>query len=961
MHIDLFLRLPVLCVGRDSLRSIAHSEGDISAKSTAEPELCEFLLANGDGAAEGWSDTDDDASGVMLPDGPAATAMRENARALLAANETSPGTLGVGGSILGTTTALGAATPASEPPASEPPALDLIATATNITFRFSPLLSDPDTDDAESDDAESADEDADASPLATRAPQTASGVASLVETNAAQRAAHRREKRARQKQEKAAQLLQASEAAAQLQACWRGLRARREQHEAKAETEAVLRAERAKLQAARRSQPPPATGGGTLLGWLCVFLCSLSPFQAAGAVPAAAPPGSLGAFDWPGFGTRGWLRRRRPRAAAVAPAPPSGEPPPPSPPPSPSQSQHSPLLQTSAEVVAAMQNMPPGSLIDGHPVHKLFSVAARDDCDHSALTAVLSSIAGSEVLQRVVFSTSASADAYRQSNPDKTAWSLERSPKAVPAPEDAVVQQTPYLVLRAASLLDASAPELRRLLLPMFGQSVVVRSWQDAHAYRQSSPDQGRIYALDGFVDADGAYGGGLRIDTDVARLGGVCFGDGCVQQTDDTSSETTEAAAEKDIVSIQPLPPRVKLAAQHDLTSEYFETYLSAETDPTLSEVWDWALHVPYQYYTMNRQKNSLSGGWRKIQPKAEFWVTIEQDGQKQRPVYYWKEGTDFYHAGYEIVQGTVVRRLLDKINHDFGLEGRNKINSLMLIIDDQGWHHAPPHADGHRTGGFFDISLGYSRDVQLLKPDTPAEWDKVTASHVLASQGTANGSLLRVTPHDNGFRGEDGTTRLPKAKHGVPPDTEQDRQLARVLDSLSQLSDDDLKARLLALTRISIVGRAITSRSDGLQKGEHFRPIDDKAAARVREGGAKWKPYKPLFFRSREVSFSHTRFLPCCLPTLHAHVRRSFGPAASQSNWRRSRKRRRRRRTRARRQPRTPASLPSPLPPPPPTATPPPLWVGRARSCPRGRCRLGKRTRPSSRTTNASPRSAA
>ena len=744
-------------------------------------------------------------------------------------------------------------------------------------------------------------------------------------------------------------------AAARLQARWRGvLRVRRQKLAVAVETAeaqanaALLRAEAAKLRAL--TQPPPtqpSTGGACgYFGWICSALCALSPFRAAAAAPPPLAP--VDSTDWsPGLDS--------------AARPDGGAPPPPSPPPSPAQSQQSPLLQTTDEVMAAMQNMPPGSLIDGHPVHKLFSVAARDDCDHSALTAVLSSIAGSEVLQRVVFSTSASADAYRQSNPDKTAWSLERSPKAVPAPEDAVVQQTPYLVLRAASLLDASAPELRRLLLPMFGQSVVVRSWQDAHAYRQSSPDQGRIYALDGFVDADGAYGGGLRIDTDVARLGGVCFGDGCVQQTDDTSSETTEAAAEKDIVSIQPLPPRVKLAAQHDLTSEYFETYLSAETDPTLSEVWDWALHVPYQYYTMNRQKNSLSGGWRKIQPKAEFWVTIEQDGQKQRPVYYWKEGTDFYHAGYEIVQGTVVRRLLDKINHDFGLEGRNKINSLMLIIDDQGWHHAPPHADGHRTGGFFDISLGYSRDVQLLKPDTPAEWDKVTASHVLASQGTANGSLLRVTPHDNGFRGEDGTTRLPKAKHGVPPDTEQDRQLARVLDSLSQLSDDDLKARLLALTRISIVGRAITSRSDGLQKGEHFKPIDDKAAARVREGGAKWKPYKPLFFRSREVSFSHTRFLPCCLPTLHAHVRRSFGPAASQSNWRRSRKRRRRRRTRARRQPRTPASLPSPLPPPPPTATPPPLWVGRARSCPRGRCRLGKRTRPSSRTTNASPRSAA
>ena len=183
-----------------------------------------------------------------------------------------------------------------------------------------------------------------------------------------------------------------------------------------------------------------------------------------------------------------------------------------------------------------------------------------------------------------------------------------------------------------------------------------------------------------------------------------------------------------------------------------------------------------PYQHYTMNRRKTSSDGGWRRIQPKYEFWTTVDIDGVEHRPVYYWKEGTEFYHAGERV--HPLLQRYLDKLNRDFKLEGRNKLNSLMFIVDDQGWQHAPPHADGHRTGGFYDLSLcspGYAREMQLLAPDAEPDWSKVRESQVLARKRLAHASLTVISAEDNGYSDADGAKHPPLVKHGVPPDETQ------------------------------------------------------------------------------------------------------------------------------------------------------------------------------------------
>ena len=65
--------------------------------------------------------------------------------------------------------------------------------------------------------------------------------------------------------------------------------------------------------------------------------------------------------------------------------------------------------------------------------------------------------------------------------------------------------------------------------------------------------------------------------------------------------------------------------------------------------------------------------------------------------------EGTEFSDAGHRVTP--VMQRLLDKLNADFPLQARNELNHIMIILDEQRWHHAPPHADGHPTGGFFDL----------------------------------------------------------------------------------------------------------------------------------------------------------------------------------------------------------------------------------------------------------------
>ena len=270
--------------------------------------------------------------------------------------------------------------------------------------------------------------------------------------------------------------------------------------------------------------------------------------------------------------------------------------------------------------------------------------------------------------------------------------------------------------------------------------------------------------------------------------------------------------------------------------TSGYYGLYLNETTDPTLQEMVSFVLSVRYQHYTMNRRKTSADGGWRLIQPKYEYWTTIVIDGIEHRPVYYLKEGTEFYHAGERAPP--VVQRYLDKLNRDFKLEGRNKLNSLMLIIDDKGWHHAPPHADGHRTGGFYDLSLsspGYARELQLLAPDSEPDWGKVSESQVLGRKVLAHSSLAVISPEDNGYTDAEGVQHPPKVKHGVPPD----------------------EAQPADAWRISAVARAITPHPNGQMSGEHFRPIDAAAAARVQPGGDLWNPYIPSFATETHVAY--------------------------------------------------------------------------------------------------------
>lgn len=269
--------------------------------------------------------------------------------------------------------------------------------------------------------------------------------------------------------------------------------------------------------------------------------------------------------------------------------------------------------------------------------------------------------------------------------------------------------------------------------------------------------------------------------------------------------------------------------------TSRYYEGYLNDTTSVTLQEMVEFALEVPFQHYTMNRRKTSPDGGWRLIQPKYEFWTTATIEGAEYRPVYFWKEGTEFYHAGERAPP--LLQRYLNMLNDDFKLEGRDKLNSLMFIIDDEGWHNAPPHADGHRTGGFYDLSLsspGYAREMQLLAPEAEPDWSKVRESQVLARKALAHGSLAVLSPGDNGYTDAEGVRHLPKVKHGVPPD----------------------RAQPADAWRISIVARAITPHPKGEMSGEHFRPIDHVAAARVQPNGDLWHPYTPKHKRAADAA---------------------------------------------------------------------------------------------------------
>eukprot|EP00966_Prymnesium_polylepis_P324830 7380836-Prymnesium_polylepis.1 len=223
----------------------------------------------------------------------------------------------------------------------------------------------------------------------------------------------------------------------------------------------------------------------------------------------------------------------------------------------------------------------------------------------------------------------------------------------------------------------------------------------------------------------------------------------------------------------------------------------------------------VPFQLYqcTAPHQRRQ----WRYKAPKCEFYVC---DANGQRPVYKWAQTRDFYNAGYEMPP--TLQRLLDRLNSDFQLQGENVLNHVMIIVNEQSGstsgtaHEAPPHADKIKTGRFFDVSLGYAREFQLISEDG-----------TVVSQRLASGSLAYISETDNGHGPKNEDARY---KHAVPIDPHQPRDQPR----------------------FSIVARAIVPRSDGRDTDEHFRPVDDAAAARVQPGGDLWKEYVPLCRRS-------------------------------------------------------------------------------------------------------------
>ena len=142
------------------------------------------------------------------------------------------------------------------------------------------------------------------------------------------------------------------------------------------------------------------------------------------------------------------------------------------------------------------------------------------------------------------------------------------------------------------------------------------------------------------------------------------------------------------------------------------------------------------------------------------------------------------------------------------------------MFIIDDRPEHWAPPHADGHRTGAFYDLVLnspGYARVMRLVSPDEELE---------VACERLTHGSLTHISAEDNGYLPPGERKRHPpKVKHTVPRDSKQPS----------------------GTWRISIVARAITPHPNGQECGEHFTRIDPVAAARVQPGGDLYWEYVP------------------------------------------------------------------------------------------------------------------
>ena len=256
--------------------------------------------------------------------------------------------------------------------------------------------------------------------------------------------------------------------------------------------------------------------------------------------------------------------------------------------------------------------------------------------------------------------------------------------------------------------------------------------------------------------------------------------------------------------------------------SSRYCPRYMTNEFEEKLLK---WCRdEVVFQIYQCTSLTMVLGGVPRFKAPKAEFYLL---DAEGRRPHYKWIQLNVFNHVGQQMPP--ILRMLCEKLNIDFGLEGDDRFNHCLIICNEQSGtgtdaHCAPPHADKIQKGFFVDLSLGYTRPMQLIDVNSEA---------VVASQPLASGSAAYISAEDNGHlvqgiqkRKGDPKVENGRYMHAVPVDPDQP----------------------IDQPRFSLVFRPITDHPKGQKRGEHLAPVDEEQAARVRPGGDLFRPYNPL-----------------------------------------------------------------------------------------------------------------
>jgi len=326
--------------------------------------------------------------------------------------------------------------------------------------------------------------------------------------------------------------------------------------------------------------------------------------------------------------------------------------------------------------------------------------------------------------------------------------------------------------------------------------------------------------------------------------------------------------------------------------TSRYYPSYLNVEEEHALLNFCK--EKVIFQYYLANQRPNGNQ--WRYIAPKAEFYV-CQSDGR--RPIYKWTQAVEFFQAGYEMP--AILVTTMNRLNNEFTLVGEKRLNHAMIIINEQTSDHceahkephkAPSHVDKHRTGTFFDLSLGYAREFQLISRANALKWrkaqeyTKVDQKRVHISKG---GNKIESLALENALKTKKASSLEEWEAFGV--DAVRLRQgdfvksgsaffkvgVGEVVacqrlasGSLAYVSAEDNGhghehsgkkvgnyshavppdfSQPKDEPRFSIVFRAITEHPTGNQAAEHFAQVDRTAAARLRPGGDLWNPYFPLF----------------------------------------------------------------------------------------------------------------